>query len=192
MAVRQPKSDRLIELESLRGLAACTVVIDHFLTIFFPSYSAVFATGHSFAETPLFFLMNGKAAVTLFFVLSGFVLSAKFLIDDNLAGLVPATIKRWPRLAGPVLITNVASALLAISGFYFHRKISAEILPWPHMVTQNSDLAAAIREGLYGCFLYGSESYNKVIWTMKFEFFGSLLTFATTAAMLLAGVNRGG
>lgn len=54
-------------LQSLRGLAALVVVIRHVLS-FYP------LTGHT-STVVVFFLLNSPAAVTVFFVLSGFVLS---------------------------------------------------------------------------------------------------------------------
>ena len=55
----------IVELQSLRGIAACAVMIGHALVYY---------------ETPDWFrdialLANGRAAVVIFFVLSGYVLT---------------------------------------------------------------------------------------------------------------------
>lgn len=72
------------ELDSLRGLAAFVVLVHHTLLClpdfgdFF--YSAGSAPAHGLVEalffyTPLVLIWQGRSAVMLFFVLSGFVLS---------------------------------------------------------------------------------------------------------------------
>jgi peptidoglycan/LPS O-acetylase OafA/YrhL len=60
-------SRRFYELDSLRGLAAITVVFDHFIRIWPPEII------HVLDRTPLRLLIAGRQAVILFFLLSGFV-----------------------------------------------------------------------------------------------------------------------
>lgn len=72
---------RIDELDSLRGLAAATVLFHHFL-ISLPGIETP-AAGKTFVKwisfPPLHILWAGSQAVILFFVLSGFVLSLPFL-----------------------------------------------------------------------------------------------------------------
>jgi peptidoglycan/LPS O-acetylase OafA/YrhL len=69
---------RFDELDSLRGLAACTVVLTHFWDGM--DANIYLATFHS----PLRILVAGHNAVTLFFVLSGFVLFIICILKDHL------------------------------------------------------------------------------------------------------------
>ena len=76
---RAGAGSRLEELDSLRGLAAVTVVVHHFLYTF----PAISDTGHEaqlalLKYTPLHLLWSGEEAVLFFFLLSGFVLSLPF------------------------------------------------------------------------------------------------------------------
>src|SRR2546430_6654006 len=73
------------ELDSLRGLAAITVLVGHYLNPFLVQsgpYAGVGRAVQLARKTPLFGLFAGHEAVMLFFVLSGFVLSLKFLRGD--------------------------------------------------------------------------------------------------------------
>ncbi|MEH7247503.1 acyltransferase family protein, partial [Neobacillus niacini] len=74
-------SNRLEELDSLRGIASLTVVIHHTLLTL-----PIFLAAHQheqinstivkiFTNSPLHIIWGGHEAVILFFVLSGFVLS---------------------------------------------------------------------------------------------------------------------
>lgn len=75
-----PKSGsfRLHQLDGLRGLAACSVVVFHYFQLLGGSSVAGYKAAHhiiqTLGDTPLGILWEGHAAVVLFFVLSGFVL----------------------------------------------------------------------------------------------------------------------
>jgi peptidoglycan/LPS O-acetylase OafA/YrhL len=68
---------RYTQLDSLRGLAACTVVFCHATNVLPAVYDD---PGRAWwlTETPLGLLRAGSAAVDFFFVLSGFVLALPF------------------------------------------------------------------------------------------------------------------
>ncbi len=72
---------RFTELDSLRGLAALTVVFSHIYTLYFPTCLATLL----FKFGPLRIGIAGDEAVTLFFVLSGLVLSLPFYADRALS-----------------------------------------------------------------------------------------------------------
>src|SRR5437016_14042110 len=70
------------ELDSLRGLAAITVLVGHYLNPFLVQsgpYAGVGRAVQLARKTPLLGLFAGHEVVMLFFVLSRFVLSLKFL-----------------------------------------------------------------------------------------------------------------
>lgn len=119
-ATREP--DRIVVLDSIRGVAAFVVVIHHCL-LTQPAFSNYFFShwqtdAGSTAEwllfnTPLRLLWNGAEAVTLFYVLSGLVLSLPWL-----TGRPPAyrayAIKRICRLYLPYAAAVGLSAILAV------------------------------------------------------------------------------
>ena len=65
-ATTRPVGGHFTQLDALRGIAALTVVLNHF-TIIDPL--------HWMWRTPLRFLLTGHDAVILFFIISGFVLT---------------------------------------------------------------------------------------------------------------------
>ncbi len=68
----------LAYLDAVRGLAALSVVIFHYSQAYGPPPG-----GRIWTKTPLNFWLEGQAAVSLFFVLSGFVLSFKYFRSSN-------------------------------------------------------------------------------------------------------------
>ncbi len=102
-AVRHP---RLTELDGLRGLAA--------LTVFFSHTVGLFPGSDSFAaqRTPLHILWDGAAAVTFFFLLSGYVLVLPFVGNKRRKiDAVGFIVKRFFRLY-PAYWCALAFALL--------------------------------------------------------------------------------
>jgi peptidoglycan/LPS O-acetylase OafA/YrhL len=81
-AATRPATQRLHSLDGLRGLSALVVVLHHALLVV-PALAAPYydqgpaASGSAewwLSHTPIHALWEGKAAVYVFFVLSGFVL----------------------------------------------------------------------------------------------------------------------
>ncbi|QEK93991.1 acyltransferase [Achromobacter insolitus] len=161
---------KILSLEGLRGVAALAVVFSHLALQFFP-HAAVGGNHavHSSIDpwlynSPFRVLYAGFFAVCIFFVMSGYVLSRKFLRTHDNNILIDATAKRYFRLAIPVLV----SCILMV--------VTASLVQ--SMDGLGSRLWGASGEALYGAFIYGSNSYNKVIWTMQVEFLGSMILFA--------------
>jgi hypothetical protein len=115
-----PGRRQLVELEALRGIAAMIVFFHHFLLLIAPRLH-----GRNFPDdpialvrTPLFALVNGSAAVAVFFVLSGFVLTVGAMEDRDWRQFLIGVLKRWPRLALLVVVVNIASAIFFMLGLY--------------------------------------------------------------------------
>lgn len=112
-------NERISELDALRGIAAFTVLLNHCFAIYPGVYEALSSKSVSdtgfllklFSFSPLHIFWNGHAAVILFFVLSGFVLSIshynglKFYYWSYL-------IKRICRLYIPYFVIITISVLL--------------------------------------------------------------------------------
>ena len=183
---------KLAYLESLRGLAAFIVVLNHFAVAFYPAlYFGATEPVHTakgievfISGTPLNLLYNGSFAVAVFFVLSGFVLTYKFFKDRTFpVYIIPLTVKRYVRLLPPVVVSILLSyVLLRFSLLY---NLPASIITqsaWLRGYLQfEPNLLTALYESFIGSFFKHKATYNGVLWTMTFEFFGSLLVFLFVA-----------
>src|SRR5665213_576217 len=126
------QSERIGTLDSLRGLAALSVVFHHCLVVF-PAFWLVYQKGESIPSppiwwvsyTPVHLLWGGLEAVIVFYVLSGFVLAMP-LLRSNAPSYAAFTVKRFCRIyipyAGSVLI---AALLLNTTSTFGIRDLSA-------------------------------------------------------------------
>lgn len=190
-----------VPLEAIRGVAAISVVLWHSMLGFFPEKSGEFAqfpVSASFAGEPWFGLVYGTAAITLFFVLSGYVLTRRYFDTYDGGIILRGIVKRWPRLAGPVLAVVMASYALFAVHAYFHVE-AAEITksPWLAHFGNLSDkpfapgFLGALNEGVFATFFRGEFHYDSSLWTMRYEFGGSFIAFGAALALgLFRGVSR--
>ena len=124
---RRPDAGRIAALDSLRGIAALSVVIYHCLLVYPEAFAVLGGQGRNFLRggglevllltaTPPSLLWSGREAVLLFFVLSGFVLVLPFLSPHPPAAL-PFLARRSCRLMLPcaAVVLGVA-ALLPLVG----------------------------------------------------------------------------
>ncbi|MBX9843259.1 MAG: acyltransferase [Xanthobacteraceae bacterium] len=180
--------DKLMELEALRGIAAAIVLLHHFLLLVAPRLH-----GRNFPDdpialvrTPLYALVNGSAAVTVFFVLSGFVLTVRAIEQRDWKQLLVGVLKRWPRLVPLVVVVNVLSAILFLFGLYGNStwfNIRSE--PGAGAFEQAASvLGRAVREGAFTTFVSGTANFNSALWTMHYELIGSFLAYATALVLI--------
>ena len=169
--------------ESIRGLACLAVVFSHLSLSFIPylhrfdandiaNNQLIYAIHHS----PFAFWYSGTAAVFIFFVLSGYVLSYALCKSPELISskLKNMWIKRYPRLMIPALISCVIIWVV----FNTIKIDSSHVGGWLQTyVTQNFLFKTAIYEGAVGSFLFAESSINWVLWTMTIELFGSFALF---------------
>lgn len=174
-------SKKLIELEALRGIAAIVVLIHHFMLGFTPRLHGLLNPDQAATlfGTPAFAFVNGTAAVILFFVLSGFVLTAGLFRSPGIARAIVAIVKRWPRLAATVMLANcVAGALMA---FNLYGNLHAAPLTQSEWLgkyytwqsTGTAEIGKALFEGAT-TFFTAENFYNNGLWTMYYEFYGSV------------------
>ncbi|MEC4888425.1 MAG: acyltransferase [Nitrospira sp.] len=183
----QNEPTRLIPLEACRGIAAFIVLIEHYFLAFSPLTTGTdphARTAESLIGQPYFALFNGTGAVAFFFTLSGFVLSWSYFHHETRRHLLSAVLKRLPRLAGTVTVTTIVSyGLFKLGLYYFEGAAQLSSSLWlarfgggtwtpdfqPSFVT-------ALFQGLT-TFFTGQADYNTNLWTMKAEFFGSMLVY---------------
>lgn len=185
-AHRVKTSTKLVELEALRGIAAIVVLFHHVMLGFTPRLHGMMYPDQPFSlmGTPAFALVNGSAAVIVFFVLSGFVLSLRVLRTGSARVAAGAALKRWPRLAGPVIATNLLAGAFMAGGLFVNAD-AAQAVPsiwlgwfyaWP-----SAGWAELPQSALEGAttFVTGQSLYNSSLWTMVYEFAGSFVVLAS-------------
>lgn len=185
---------KLVQLEALRGLAAFIVVAWHFLWAFDPARIGIvdgFDPSATLLGSVSFASIDGPAAVTLFFVLSGFVLSLGFFRSGHSEFMVRAAAKRWLRLVCLVFLAVLFSYLLSRWGLYRNRE-AAELSKSAWLGTFGGTHSApgfqpslfdALMDGSLFAFLREPDQFDPVLWTLHHEFIGSFVTFFL--AMLL-------
>jgi peptidoglycan/LPS O-acetylase OafA/YrhL len=185
-ATRSPRPDRskMGELDAVRGLAALVVFNEHFFSSVMP------AVEDAMRSTPLFALLNGGSAVMLFFVLSGFVLTLQPLRDGRPFRLVGPALRRWPRLAGPVVMAGLLYIVAARTGAFPRAALIErathhfpQLLLWGRF-SGNDQVWSVLYEAGLGTFLNGSATHNPVLWTMIWELRGSYIAFAIALCVL--------
>lgn len=192
-------SRRLAYLETARGIASVIVVFHHFCLGFFPVLKDSVAEG-GLKNTPLYVMVNGTGAVAFFFVLSGFVLTHKFHQQFSVRDFAASVVKRLPRLMLPAGLSMMIGATILI---YFPEAYGAAArLTGSHWLAAFA--SAGIPEDFVPGFLDAAQDslfvflwphhyyqYNSNLWTMVYEFYGSLLVFALVATCSLLMYKRG-
>lgn len=180
----------------MRGIASLIVVFFHCMLGFWPEWAGIFpGFGPGLRATPIHGLVYGTAAVTFFFVLSGFVLTRRYFRTGREDIIVRGVVKRWPRLAGPAIVITVASLFLARQGFY-HFSDVADLTGSPWLknfggfsappVHAEYTYAAALKQGAL-TFFSGDVWLNTNLWTMQYEFYGSMAAFGLGVILYRCG-----
>jgi peptidoglycan/LPS O-acetylase OafA/YrhL len=125
---------KIISLDVLRGLACLVVIVHHnfmFNPVFLKSYITDIPSGEIAIDfikfSPLNFLWDGHAAVLLFFVLSGYVLSISFFFKDTL-NYKKYFLKRMCRIYLPFAFIIAIGALG--SNYFSHHDRLAKFTDW--------------------------------------------------------------
>lgn len=181
-------SQRLAYLDGLRGVAACMVLFGHLVRIVWPSLLtaetypvATLAWQRTLAASPLSVLWDGRLAVDIFFVLSGYVLTAA--VTERPMVFAALATKRYIRLVLPVLAASLPALLLQPHGLYFHHDLAfvtgSAWLNEQTVIGFHPSILSWLYNGIWVVFFVdGETSFNSLLWTMRFEWYGSLLVFS--------------
>lgn len=171
------KSDLRLEfLDGIRGWGALMVFLYHLIIQLLSN------TAPSYKSKYLAFLLDGEFAVFIFFVLSGFVLSIKFVITPGKYSLTQASIARYFRLMIPIIITSFFAYLLMLAHAMHNvpAAIPANARHWLGVYFNfEPTLAFFLQFNFYGVFFKFNHSanFNPVLWTISHEFAGSMLVY---------------
>ena len=170
---------RLGYLDGLRGWAAVSVLVFHSTWELFGQIVP------GLAGTRLL-LNDGRLAIYLFFVLSGFVLSTRYLSSNNLEQIRATALGRYIRLTIPIAAASLLSLVLLECGAMLNQQ-AAPIVARPDWLGSfyafSPSLLSYLKFSFYDVyFTYeSSKSYDVVLWTMPIELAGSFLIFAIVA-----------
>ncbi len=161
---------RIEALDGIRGFAAVVVVIDHCLMVF-PRFSDRIApslrsdpVAFLLQSTPLGLVWDGTAAVMVFFVLSGFVLSLPWL-DGRPLSYPIFVIRRVFRIYVPYIVAVALGVGLAsgLSGFR-----PPALSTW--FYTTNWAEPFSVQVALDQLFMLGRHiSFDNATWSLNYE-----------------------
>ena len=181
-------SRKLIYLEAARGVASVIVIFHHICLAFLPWMKQRFPDGLNWSL--LYIFVNGDGAVMFFFTLSGFVLSISLMRKPDLEAASFSALKRLPRLALPAAISILAGFLILVSGFsYYSQAAAISHSPWLAGFANaefpdrfQPSILDAVKQVFLVFVAPRSFYYSSNLWTMRSEFYGSLLTFGVAYA----------
>lgn len=182
----------LSKLDGIRGIAAVIVIFSHALFWYYPAMHLGVRTkgrpldGIEWFDSPFSFFYRGGFSVSMFFILSGLVLTYSISRHtDVLDSIRKASVKRYIRLGVPVAASVLIGCTLMKLGVYEAPNVSPiPVLSTPYLF--NATWGGAIRDAIYGALALGDSRYNYVLWTIQIELIGS---FAIFAAFALFGSN---
>lgn len=189
--------EKIAYIDGLKGCGALMVYLCHFVFAFYyAAYSlqaehvrTMSGVEILLGKTPLNLLYNGNFAVELFLVLSGFVLCRGYFRTGDKGKLKAGAKRRYLRLVFPILAVNTAACILMAAGLYYNSRAAGLTgsMDWFYGFNHfEPDFGEMLLESLAGCFLWGSNAYNGVLWTMPYLFLGALAVYLAAA---LVGEN---
>lgn len=159
-------SPRYQELDSLRGLAAFSVMLSHFMLII---PASIITKIIEFGPTRIF--VAGSEAVVLFFILSGFVLSIPFYNNKNI-GIRTFLIKRFLRIYLPYYFAIFLAILL--SQIVYKDRIDV-LSDWFNSPWSNDISLSLILSHVFLIGSFPNANLDPVIWSLVHEMRVSLI-----------------
>lgn len=181
------RQTQLDYINGLKGIGAGIVYLCHFVFAFYYGMYSLEAADCHFAgnleiiigQSPFNILFSGNFAVRLFLVMSGYVLCLGYFRTRDRKRLITSAAKRYIRLLPPILVSNVLICLLMLFDAFKNVQVS-ELTGSAWLAGFNRcepGILDAVWEAVFGCFFFGSNQYNGVLWTIPFLFLGALLVY---------------
>lgn len=184
---------RIYAFDGLKGIACISVCIHHFLLMFLPAtyfgIGVIQHTQYSFeygaSQSPLAVIINGNFAVTLYLMITGYLVyykCSKINKKDLWNQLPILVIKRYLRIVLPVFIISII-VLIVMKLSYFDNKKVIEMTnsPWATMMyNEVLGLKDAIVTSFIKVPFLGNDQFSTAFWMLKYTVLGSFF------AMLLA------
>jgi peptidoglycan/LPS O-acetylase OafA/YrhL len=208
--------ERVQFLDGLRGIASIQVLLLHYCAAFLPAIGLAapalvrYDWERLFIHTPLFLVFDGSASVYLFFLISGAALTYSF--ETRPFAIISGVARRVVRLGVPVAGSLVLAAVwlsvlpdVHVAAGRLSGSIDWLAVSGPKAITAGT----LLREVFFSSLLTGhandwatllpahlvqwlnlqntESSYNGPIWSLHFEFYGSLFVMVLVACRSLIG-----
>jgi peptidoglycan/LPS O-acetylase OafA/YrhL len=176
-AMKEGDARRFRFLDGLRGWAALVVLLHHVFIDGLPA-NGFMADRALWAKV---FFLNGTLAVCIFFVISGFSLSIRYLDSGDGRVLARIAAGRYLRLAVPIFAICAITYGLLLLGII--PPAMQRPPPLDLFLTFTPTIKQLLSFSLLKVFVaYSSaETYDPPLWTMSYEFYGSFMVFAIVA-----------
>lgn len=186
------ETKKIVYLDGVKGLGCVIVFLTHFVYAFYYGMyhfqpESCHLPGNldiAVGKSPLNLFFNGNTAVRLFLVISGYLLCRNFFLTGDKSRLVQSAWKRYLRLMPAVLAVNAVIFVCMKLGLYYNTPAAAAAGSEKWFAGFNAfapSLSGMLKESLYGCFLFGSNDYNGVLWTIQILFLGAYVDYALAA-----------
>lgn len=184
------QQEKLKFIDGIKAIATVMVFNIHFLNAYYCGIYTLnpehFHTANGLewyiGATPLNIVYAGKLGARIFLVLSAFLLARRYFLNRGETKiLVRSSVKKYFRLVLPILAVNILVVILMAAGAYNNPEAAVLANSVEFFGSYNKfepNLAAAIKEAVWGCFVTGSNTYNGPLWFIFYEFWGCLLVAA--------------
>ncbi|KAG4437769.1 hypothetical protein IFR05_006754 [Cadophora sp. M221] len=186
-------------LDGLRGVACVAVYLHHFVINWFPALRNTYGDSPKdryFFQLPIVrVILDGRAAVAIFFVVSGYAISYSALSklhNDDAVGVLntlsSSTFRRCMRIYIPCAVATFICMLLQYNGLF-----TQDPLKWNNVPPRFDKFSAQISDWRRSeqIFMYPflnvegvpySPPYNGHLWTIPLEIRGSFVVYGTVLA----------
>lgn len=190
------KSDRIVWVDGLRGVACLCVMLHHFIMGYYPAaYQGEAAPQHFsrnielvFSQSPAGFLAAGDFWVSVFCMVSGFVIAYQVYRMKDEKAFSRSLLRRYPRLMIPVLVLSIiVFVMLQLDLFYNTQAAYMTGSTWLAQFYQNkTTLTDLFFASFVDTWLCGMTTlYSNAFWMLSELFAGSFMAY------LLAAMGRG-
>lgn len=177
------ETKKLEFITNFKGVLALLVLLHHFALCFYP----ILVNGEGFDLTNKTELLTkiinspfnilgygGSLAVSLFFIISGFLISYSFY-NKNLPIDSKKIVKRYLDLLFPILFSCIFAFVLG--KIFLNYNLFNNLVNTSYYQNLNYNFYSLIKSSIFGIFTTANAIYNPPLWTMSGELFGSIMIY---------------
>lgn len=179
---------RIAWMDGLKGLSCIFILLHHFIMGFYPAaYSGDYNLSHmrsqadvAFAQSPLAFFAIGDLWVSVFCMISGFVIAYQVFRMTQEGQLSKALLKRYPRLMLPVFFVSAFVFVMLQFGWFYNSQAAALThSEWLDLFYHDkSGIIELFTDCLIDDWFVGLRTiYSNAFWMLKDLFLGSFVAY---------------